>query len=296
MVYCSRCGREVDPLWTHCPYCGAPLAQAAQQPVPEKRKDRRKLVAALVGLLGLLGGGYVVYRYYGDEIMAIIESLSKQAGQPTITKTTTFTQTTELTTSQSSSEAVTTTSQTTSSPATTSSATTTSSASLTTSTTVASTTSTSPTTTTYVIPGLPERDWEAISYPYIWVGGQAYYNDVETVVINKGDAPSFYTVLELYQGPIPSRAPDTPYIAHPLNSFRLTWRKVVTLSPGQRLDFDLSGVPPIGDVLIWVCYDPLLDPKRFRMDSDAEVRSIWRNSFDRERHVFVMGRRGLVEE
>jgi predicted amidophosphoribosyltransferase len=82
MVYCSRCGREVDSLWTHCPYCGAPLTPAAQQPVPEKRKDRRKLVAALVGLSGLLGLGYVAYRYYGDEIIAIIERLSGQAGQP----------------------------------------------------------------------------------------------------------------------------------------------------------------------------------------------------------------------
>jgi hypothetical protein len=298
MVYCSRCGREVDPLWTHCPYCGAPLTPAAQQPVPEKRKDRRKLVAALVGLSGLLGLGYVAYRYYGDEIIAIIERLSGQAGQPTEAKTTTITKTIESTTSQSSSEAATTSSEalTTTSPQYTTTLTTTPTTSPTTSTTETLTTTTSPTTATYVIPELPERAWEELTYPYITVGGQAYLDEAQTNVINEGDAPSFYTVLELYQGPVPSRVPGLKFIEHPLNSFKLTWRKVVTLNPGQRLDFDFSGSILSYDVLVWVCYDPILDPRGFRMDSDAPLSIIFRRGPDRDRHVFAMGLMGTVEE
>lgn len=295
MVYCSRCGKEVDPQWTHCPYCGNPLIPSYQQPVPEKKKSRRKLVAGLIGLSGFLGLGYVAYRYYGDELIAFIESILGHGGPSTETRTTTITTTSELTTSRSSATTsstplesiTTTTTQTTPPPPTTQ---------LTTTQTETSMSTTSSTTSTFTVSGLPERDWDNIVYPYLWVGGQAYYDGIQTCVQNDGDAPSFYTVLELYQGPLINRAPEIKYIDHPLNNFVLTWRKIVTLNPGQRLDFDLSGARPSYEVLIWVCYDPILDPRVFRMDSDAPVRTIFRNGRDRDRHVFVMGRRGTVEE
>lgn len=120
-------------------------------------------------------------------------------------------------------------------------------------------------------------------------------DEVKVSVTNEGDAPSFYTVLEFYQGPIPNRYPELKLIEHPLNSFKLAWRRVSSLAPGQRLDFDLSGVTPKYEVLVWVCYDPLLDPRRFRMDSDASLRSVFRSGLDRERHVMAMGRSGLLE-
>lgn len=92
MVYCPKCGKEVPSEWTHCPYCGAPLGQLLQQPPPEKKKDRRKVIGAIIGLSGLVGLGYVAYRYYGDEIMAIIERIARETGNTTtITKTTTST-------------------------------------------------------------------------------------------------------------------------------------------------------------------------------------------------------------
>lgn len=299
MVYCSRCGKEVDPQWTHCPYCGNPLIPTYQQSVPEKKKSRRKLVAGLIGLSGFLGLGYVAYRYYGDEIIAFIENISRQVSPSTETRTTTLTKTSELITSQSSATTSSTSlgSTTTTTTQTTPSSLTTQLTSTQTETSTSTTSSaTSTTTSTFTISGLPERDWGSIVYPYLVVGGQAYYDEAQTNVRNDGDAPSFYTVLELYQGPLIDRAPEIKYIDHPLNSFVLTWRKVVTLNPGQRLDFDLSEIRPSYEVLIWVCYDPILDPRGFRMNSDAPIRTIFRNGLDRDRHVFVMGRRGSVEE
>ncbi|MEM1518230.1 MAG: zinc ribbon domain-containing protein [Nitrososphaerota archaeon] len=295
MVYCSRCGREVDPQWTHCPYCGNPLTPAYQRPVP-KKKSRRSLVAALIGLSGFLGLGYVAYRYYGDEIIAFIESISGQVRPSTEIRTTTLTKTSELTTSQSSATTpstpietqITTTSQvTTTTPSLTTQ--------LTTTQTETSMTTTSSATSTYTVSGMPERAWDSIAYPYLVVGGQAYYEEVKTSVTNEGDAPSFYTVLELYQGPVPSRIPGLKYIEHPLRSFKLTWRKIITLNPGQRIDLDLSGITPQHEVLVWVCYDPILDPRGFRMESDAELRSIYRGGPDRDRHVIAMGRSGALE-
>lgn len=301
MGYCSNCGREVDPQWTHCPYCGAPLIPTYQQPAPRKKKTRRGVVAALIGFSGLLGLGYVAYRYYGDEIIAFIEGISGQLGPSTGTRTTTLTKTSELTTSQSSATTsstpmetrTTTATQTTSSPLTTQLTTT--HTELTPTHTETSTTTTSSATSTFTVSELPEREWQSIAYPYLLVGGQAYYEEVKTTVINEGNAPSFYTVLELYQGPVPSRIPSLKYIEHPLRSFRLTWRKIITINPGQRIDFDLSGITPQHEVLIWVCYDPILDPRGFRMDSDAELRSIYRSGPDRDRHVIAMGRSGTVE-
>lgn len=145
------------------------------------------------------------------------------------------------------------------------------------------------------IPEFPERVWERLAYPYIRVGGQAMHDKVQVNVTNEGDSPSFYTVLEFYQSSVPNRYPELKLIEHPLNSFKPMWRRITSLAPGQRLDFDLSGVTPRHEVLVWVCYDPLLDPRRFRMDSDAELRSIFRSSLERERHVMAMGRSGLLE-
>jgi len=39
-----------------------------------------------------------------------------------------------------------------------------------------------------------------------------------------------------------------------------------------------------------------LDPKSFRMDSDVQLRSIYRRSYDRDRHVMALGRSGMVED
>ncbi len=161
MVYCSRCGKEVDPQWTHCPYCGNPLTSVYQQPVPEKKKSRRKLVAGLIGLSGFLGLGYVFYRYYGDELVAFIESILGHGGPSAETWTTTITTTSELTTSRSQATTsstplesiTTTTSQTTSPPETTQ---------LTTTQTETSMSTTSSTTSTFTVSGIPKRDYSVI--------------------------------------------------------------------------------------------------------------------------------------
>ncbi len=302
MSYCPRCGRKLPSEdLTYCPHCGSPLTLIEGH--PEKKKDRRKAIAAILGVSSLLGLGFIAYRLYGDEISELISKiLTSREKTETIMTTTKSTEVFETTTTPSthvtSTESVITTPRTSPSPTISPSSTITTSDTttrLTTSETTFIETTTSTTTSPIVIPDIPERDWEHMVFPYIVAGGQAYYEQVETVVINQGNTPSFFTVLELYHGPH-TTIPGITYNEYPLNSFRLVWRGTTSLNPGERIDFDFSELSPRYEVLIWVCYDPILDPKSFVMNSDAPVRSIYRRSDDRDRHVIVVGRGGLVED
>ena len=44
MVYCSKCGAQVDETMTFCPRCGAPLKDMKPEPFTEQRErwDRRR--------------------------------------------------------------------------------------------------------------------------------------------------------------------------------------------------------------------------------------------------------------
>lgn len=293
MTYCPKCGRKLETQSPYCPFCGAPLAVSSQATHAAEKKDRRKAIAAILGVSGLLGLGFIAFRYYGDEIAEI---LSKMTGwERTITVTETARPAESSKTSISSSTAYT--SETiVSSPSilspTTTMATTTS-ANI--ETTPTETTSSTTTTRTTVIPSIPERDWDHIIFPYIEVGGQAYYDQVEATVINLGNSPSYYTVMELYGGPT-TKIPGIKYVEYPLSSFNLAWRGVTTLNTSQRINLDFSELLSEHEVLIWVCYDPILDPKGFTMDSSTQLKSIYRRSDDRDRHVMAFGRSGVVED
>jgi len=298
MPFCPKCGKEVSPDALFCPYCGAPLT-----PV-EKKKSRRKLLGALIGVGAFSVLGFLAYRYYGSEIKAVVDELLGKT--TTITKTTTAKATgttapeTTTGTTITSATSTTTTTPSTKLPATSTLTTATSSYTATSTSETATTTATTSSTTTApptvtAIPELPERDWSRSLTPYIRVGGQAWYTEAETCVINEGDIASYYVFAELYGGPSPWRR-ELKFIDHPLNSFELMWRKIITLNPGQRVDFKFELDESAPKVLVWVAYDPIFDPKGFRMNSDEKLRAVFRNSKDRNRHIIAMGTGGEIGE
>ncbi|MCC6023200.1 MAG: zinc ribbon domain-containing protein [Thaumarchaeota archaeon] len=300
MKYCPKCGRKLEIQSPYCPFCGASLTEYLQAQYYSKKKDRRKAIAAILGISGLLGLGFIAFRYYGDEIYELLNRIAGAGRTTTVTKTIELTEASETSTFFTTTYWTETTSSSTSTSSTSPLATSTTSAlpstsesSETTSTEVTS--MTTRTTRATAVPKIPDRDWDRIIFPYIEVGGQAEYDQVEVIVSNRGSAPSFYTVMELYTGPV-ERIPGIKYVEYPLSSFSLAWRRVTTLNMGQRVDIDFSELPSSHEVLIWVCYDPILDPRNFRMDSDAQLRSVYRSSLDRDRHVMALGRSGVVEE
>lgn len=288
MPFCPKCGKEVPEGAIFCPSCGARIAPL------EKKPGRRKVVGALIGLGALTALGFLAYRYYGSELQAFLERLTGKLRSETIktvkpspsgSSTSTSLVTSKPPPTTTPSTTVTSTTVFTSTATATSSETTTSS----------STTTTKTTETTVTVTGLPERDWGTTLTPYLFAGGQAYYDEIETVVVNEGDAPAYYTVLELYGGPYP-KINGKKWIDHALNSFRLMWYKILPLHPGQRMEFKFTANESWPKMLIWVAYDPILDSKGFRMDSAEPVRTVFRNSKDRDRHLISFGRYGEVGE
>ena len=294
MEYCPKCGKKLGIQSSYCPFCGAPLTEHLQAQYHADKRDRRKAIAAILGISGLLGLGLIAFRYYGDEIYELLNKITGAGGTTTVTKTikpteasetsspSTTTYSAEITSSSASTSLT--------SPPTTSTTATSPSTSESIETTSTETISTTRTTRTTAVPRIPDRDWDRIIFPYIVVGGQTAYEEFKVTVENRGTAPSFYTVMELYTS---SGAMD---LDRPLNSFSLVWRRAITLNAGQRIEIDFSELPLSHEALVWVCYDPILDPKSFRMDSGVQLRSIYRRSYDRDRHVMALGRSGMVED
>src|SRR5262245_4343867 len=66
---CPDCGRPVESSWRYCPHCDAPLEEGAfLGPKDTLEGDVRRDTSAVgigLGLLGLLGGGGMIFYYCG---------------------------------------------------------------------------------------------------------------------------------------------------------------------------------------------------------------------------------------
>jgi len=278
MPYCPKCGREVSPEDSFCRNCGTSLVPVVQYPpthpvvAPPPKRSRRKFIGAVVGISALALLGFFAYQQYGKE-------LEKLFGQETTSTTKIVTTSKQTTTAQ---PYVTTTAGTTT---------------ITTTTSPYSTTTTTTTTTPAVAwprdkPEWIERDWEETVYPYLVAYCQAEREAVETTVVNEGNATAYFAVLELYAlGRYRFDEPNR-HLDHSLRELVLLRRfSGIVLHPGERKNFQfvIDAPPKIYDPVVWICYDPILDPKGFSVDSNAELRSVVQN-----RHVVIRGRYGII--
>jgi hypothetical protein len=81
---------------------------------------------------------------------------------------------------------------------------------------------------------------------------------VTVTVTNEGNGPSFFTYVEIYEGP-------SGY-THPLQDYRLCDYRVLTLYPGQTADVKLRWNRLLAKGrIVGVCFDPLMDPRGFHV-------------------------------
>ena len=185
MKYCPKCGKKLEIQSPYCPFCGALLTEHLQAQYHAEKKNRRKAIAAILGISGLLGLGLIAFRYYGDEVYELLNRITGAGGTTTVTKTikpTEASETSPLSTTTYSAEITSSSACTslTSSPMSTTATSPSISGSIgTTSTEIISTTRTTRTT---AVPRIPDRDWDRIIFPYIVVGGQTAYEGFEVMV------------------------------------------------------------------------------------------------------------------
>jgi len=117
--------------------------------------------------------------------------------------------------------------------------------------------------------------------------------------VNDGDAPSYSAIVDLYVAPDPGAPVD--HLQAKLKECVLLKRWSGLMIPAAgRVDFYFTdetfpALFEIGIVIVVVVYDPLLDPRGFRMDSDAQLKTVFRSGPDRDRHIFVFSPYGRVE-
>jgi len=91
-------------------------------------------------------------------------------------------------------------------------------------------------------------------------GGVGEHINVVVEVTNKGNGVSFNTYVEAYEGPIG--------YTHPLRDYLLGDYKIITINPGQKVRVPLHWprmLPPRGNRIVGVCFDPFLDPRGFHL-------------------------------
>ena len=120
----------------------------------------------------------------------------------------------------------------------------------------------------------PNRTWGEIATPYLKIGdpGQdvnipdpwfvapsvSGSCDVIISVRNEGTATSYYTVIELLEGP-PQAVTNND-----IDDCELRDRKIITLHPGQEKKITLKYTRKYAaGQAIGICYDPTFDPKVF---------------------------------
>lgn len=83
-------------------------------------------------------------------------------------------------------------------------------------------------------------------------------SEVTVVVLNGGNAPSYNTYVEVYEGPY--------YYTNPLSDYHKRDYKIVTIQPGQQLDVKLKYKREFRSAkIVGICYDPLFDQKDFTL-------------------------------
>jgi len=267
LTRCVKCGKEFPGEYSYCPNCGAEQTPVAAAAATAPKKGRRGFLKAGIAAIALILLGFLGWHQYGEDLKDWLKRVL--GGEPTTTTTTTKPPTTA--------------------PATTTPTTTTAATTVPTTTTTATPTATATTTTTTAEtptlvwpidkPVPPERVWESAVNPYIEAAGgvttahgpEGYEH--QFFVGNLGDAPSFCTVVELYAGPYHSELWDNP-----LRDYHLVDRKTVVLHPGESKSISLRYRRAAGTgsgTLVAACYDPLLDPRGFRMESDAPLSTLY---------------------
>lgn len=261
--YCLSCGKEVPVGARFCDGCGAELrVQQAPQPsapahsTSTRKTSRRKyLVGALAAAMALIGGYLTLKKIpFPGEPTPTSTPKPTPTPSPTLTPTPTFTPTPTPTPSPTPKPTPT------------------------------------PTPTPTLVwprdkPQPVKKNWEKITTPYLeatWGvttahGSEGYKQEIW--IRNSGDAPSYSTVVELYDGPCSGESP--------LKDYRLADYTSLILQPGEEKVVSLWVRRPAGTGrarFIGICYDPLLDPRGFRMDSEAALKTI-----ERHRHVMLGG-------
>ena len=117
---------------------------------------------------------------------------------------------------------------------------------------------------------VPPKTWGEVATPFLRIDApKPWFNrneiklpknkcNVTVTVKNEGNAPSYFTVVDLLEGPFMSITPDR------IKNCELRDRKILTIYPGEekKVTLEYTRKNPKGQA-IGICYDPFLDPKPF---------------------------------
>jgi len=309
LTRCVKCGKEFPGEYSYCPNCGAEQTPVAAAAATAPKKGRRGFLKAGIAAIALILLGFLGWHQYGEDLKDWLKRVL--GGEPTTTTTTTKPPTTMATTTPTT----TTTTLTTATPTTTATATTT-------------TTEETPTLVWPMNkPEPPRRDWLKMVNPYLKAGGQGDLGEAMIAALNLGDAFSYCATIDLYLAPDPGAPEDHLQARLKDCALAIRWSGQA-VPPGGRLDFYITdkinardwpdkfkeelrraytGLNFV-DVIylpaafkeglpnhVVVVYDPLLDPRGFRMDGDAQLKTLFRRGTDRDRHIMVYSPWGRVE-
>jgi len=116
----------------------------------------------------------------------------------------------------------------------------------------------------------PEKTWGEIATPFLRIDSPSPWFDISLIeppnntcnvsvsVRNEGNAASYFTVVDLYEGPF-------MFITSNLvKDCKLRDRKILTLQPGEEKVVTLQYTRELlSGQAVGICYDPFLDPRNF---------------------------------
>jgi len=116
----------------------------------------------------------------------------------------------------------------------------------------------------------PRKTWGEVATPFLRINSPNPWFNVSLIappnnscnvvvsVRNEGNAPSYFTVVDLYEGPFMFITPDR------IKDCELRDRRVLTLHPSEEKQATLKYTRKrLSGQAIGICYDPFLDPKIF---------------------------------
>ena len=114
----------------------------------------------------------------------------------------------------------------------------------------------------------PPKTWGEVVTPFLRIDApKPWFNrneiappknkcNVKVTIKNEGNAPSYFTVIDLYEGPFMFITPDR------IKDCELRDRKILTIYPGEEKKVTLEYTRKnLSGQAIGICYDPFLDPK-----------------------------------